>query len=339
MMKRIIVMMLVIAMAGAVLPAQEKADFPQVRTLEELKKLAEETAAGIKGRIGVYVLHVESGEEFGILQDEYFSLASVLKVPLLATLYKAIDDGYYSLDDRIVLTERMKTYGSGLLEAMKAGLNISVNDLQLLMMAVSDNTATDILFDLVGAERIKAYMEELGLKKTVVDLDTRKLILGYLGLEMENELTVQELGRVPAAYWMSEERRQRVKEFDGGLHDVSTPYEIGQIWAKMVRGELVSKEASEKMMETCRHHTGARLITRYLPFGVEVARKGGSLGRDWRETVLNDSGIVFMLNGEHIVVCVFGNDLESPEWEFEIAAGRISRAAYDYFISKKGQGN
>jgi beta-lactamase class A len=331
--------LLILTLCALASPAQEKADFPVVASLEALKQLAGEAAAGIDGKVGVYVLHVESGEEFGILQDEYFSLASVFKVPLLATLYKTIDEGYYSLDDRIVLTERMKTYGSGLLPAMKAGLNPSINDLQLLVIAVSDNTATDILFDLVGPERIADFMKELGLKKTIVDLDTRKLILGYLGLDMENELTIQELERVPAAYWMSDERRQRIEKFDSELHDVSTPYEIGQLWAMMVRGELVSKEASEQMLATCRHHTGARLITRYLPFGVEVARKGGSLGRDWRETVLNDSGVIFMLNGEHIVVCVFGNDLKSEEWEFEAAAGRISRAAYDYFAGKNKQGN
>ncbi|HUX08035.1 MAG TPA: serine hydrolase [Acidobacteriota bacterium] len=336
-MKKTLAMLLLLGVA-AVAFAQEEADFPPVTSLEELKKIAEETAAGIEGRVGVYVLHVESGEEFGIAESEYFGLASVFKVPLLVTLFKAIDEGYYSLDDRLVLTERMKTYGSGLLGAMKAGLNPSINDVQLLMMAVSDNTATDILFDLVGPERIAAYMAELGLTKTVVDLDTRKLILGYLGLDMDSELTREELGRVPEEYWMGAERQERMKQFDSELHDVSTPYEIGQIWAKMVRGEIVDRETSDTVMATCRHHTGARLITRYMPFGVSVARKGGSLGRDGRDTVLNDSGIIFMPDkAGHVVVCVFGNDLFSEGWKFEVAAGKISRAAYDYFHGKYKQ--
>jgi len=316
--------------------SQEKTEFPQVNSLEELESLVASIASGIEGKVGVYILYVESGEEVGINENEYFSLASVFKVPLLVTLHKKIDEGYFSLDDRIVLTERMKTYGSGLLPAMKAGLSISINDLQLLMIAVSDNTATDILFELVGADEIAKYMKELGLQKTIIDLDTRRLILGYLGLDMDEPLTIQELSRVTIEYWGSEERRKRMQEFDSELHDVSTPYEIGQIWAKMVRGEIVDKKTSDAVLETCRHHTGARLITRYLPFGISVARKGGSLGRDWRQTVLCDSGVIFLpAGGGHIVVCVFGNDLYSKWYEFEIAAGKISRAAFDYFTTRR----
>jgi beta-lactamase class A len=323
-----------LTLLSAIAFAQERLVFPKADSLDALQKVVEAEAGKVAGGVGVYILHVESGRTVTINADQQYQLASVFKIPVLVTLFKRIDEGYFSLDDRILLTEKMKTYGSGLLAAMKAGLDPSINDLQLLMMAVSDNTATDILFDLVGADEIAKYMKELGLEKTVIDLDTRALILGYLGLDMGNRLTIQELSRVPAEFWMSEERRKRMAEFDGEVHDFSTPREIGIILEKLVKGEIINREVSDQIIETLKHHTGARLITRFLPFGINVARKGGSLGRDWRQTVLNDSGIVF-LPGEagHLVVCVFGNDLQSPWYEFEEMVGYVTRYAYDYFVT------
>lgn len=332
----LLVVSVLVFIMGTILHAQEKLEFKQAKTLDELKSIVNSEVNKINGDVGVYILHVDTGEEVTINADKQYQLASVFKIPVLVTLFKRIDEGYFSLDDRIVLSERMKTYGSGLLAAMKAGLNLSINDLQLLMMAVSDNTATDILFELVGADQIAKYMTELGLKKTIIDLDTRALILGYLGLDMDNRLTRAELNRVPIAFWQSEERRRNMTQFDSEVHDFSTPREIGVLLAKLVKGEIINRETSDKIIDTLRHHTGARLITRFLPFGTTVARKGGSLGRDWKQTVLNDSGIVF-LPGEagHVVICAFGNGLESQWYEFEEMVGYISRYAYDYFTSRK----
>jgi hypothetical protein len=127
--------------------------------------------------------HVESGEAIGFNEQRRFQLASVFKIPVLVTLYKQIHLGRISLDDRIMFEQKMKTFGSGLMNDMKPGLNISIQDLQLLMMARSDNAATDILYRLVTPEAIQAYMKELGLNDTTISYDTRQLILAYLGLD------------------------------------------------------------------------------------------------------------------------------------------------------------
>lgn len=321
--------------ALATAQAQESTGFVQAESLEELQKLVARYAEQVPGRTGVYLLHVESGREVMVNGDVQFQLASVCKVPLLVTLYKQIDEGKYSLDDRVVLTQAMKTYGSGLLTVMRPGLNLTINDLQLLMMAVSDNTATDILFEMVGAPAIATYMRELGLTRTIIDLDTRALILGYLGLDMRQRLTIAQLDRVPAEVWGSEARRAAATAFDNTPHNWSTPREIGMIWAKLVRGEIVDRATSDTILATLRHHTGARLITRYLPFGVGAARKGGSLGRDGVGAVLLDSGVVFLPgDAGHLVVCVFGNDLSAEPYEFEIAAGLITRAGFDFFTAE-----
>ncbi len=181
---------------SAALPAPLFPQAPAFRvpgSRAELEQALTSQAATVRGRVGILVKHVESGESFGLREDERFQLASVFKIPVLLTLYKQISLGRISLDDRIMFEERMKTFGSGLMASMKPGLNISVQDLQLLMMARSDNTATDILFRLVTPQAIAVTMAELGLVATTVDYDTRQLILAYLGLDPGKPLTLAEL--------------------------------------------------------------------------------------------------------------------------------------------------
>src|SRR5512140_2434107 len=281
-----LVMLLLGALGG--LLAQDMS-FPVPRTRAELEQALRAQAAKVNGRIGVFVKHVESGETVGLGEGERFQLASVFKIPVLMTLHKEIHLGRISLDDRILFEERMKTYGSGLMTAMKPGLPISIQDLQLLMMARSDNTATDILFRLVTPEAIAATIAGLGLKDTTVDYDTRQLILAYLGLDPEKRLTIAELDQLPASTWTDPARAAAMKAFDASTHNTSTPRDIGALLEKCVKGEFVDRETSDRVLETMKHHTGAELILRYLPDSTEVARKGGSLGRSGENTVLLDA--------------------------------------------------
>ncbi len=310
-------------------------DFLVPKTKAELEKMVLEKINSIKGRSGVYIKHFESGEEIGVNAHERFQLASVFKIPLLFALFKQISLGRISLDDRIILSSRMKTYGSGLLTSMKPGLNLSIEDLQLLMMAESDNTATDILFDLVSKEAVAEYMKELGLKKTTIDYNTRELILAYLGLDPLQPLTIEELRLVPDSFWESDECRKNQTAFDHSEHDTSTPFEIGLLLEKCLRGEIVNKEMSDKILETMKHHTGAELILRFLPFGTIIARKGGSLARYGNYTVLNDAGIIWLpSDAGRLIICIFTNNLNELHYELKDKIGLVSRAAYDYFLEK-----
>ena len=309
--------------------------FRSPKTKAELEAAVRDGAASIKGAVGVYMKHVESGETVGLNETRRFQLASVFKIPVLITLFRQIHLGKYSLDDRILFAESMKTFGSGLMSSMKPGLNISVQDLQLLMMARSDNTATDILYDMVTPEAIQAYMKELGLKDTTIDLDTRGLILGYIGLDPANRLTPAELGQLPRSVWTSPEREARQKAFESSTHNTSTPCDIGALLEKCVKGEIVDRATSDQALETMKQHTGAELILRYLPFSTEIARKGGSLSKDGEDSVLLDSAVIWLPKGAgHLVMCVWGNDLKEVHYELKHKMGLIARAGYDYFLAK-----
>lgn len=324
---------LVLAAAGGL--AAQDMSFPVPRTRAELEQALHAQAAKVKGRIGVFIKHVESGETVGLGEGERFQLASVFKIPVLMTLHKQIHLGRVSLDDRILFEERMKTYGSGLMTAMKPGLQISIQDLQLLMMAKSDNTATDILFGLVTPEAIAATITELGLKDTTVDYDTRRLILAYLGLDPAKRLTIAELDQLPASVWADPARQAAMKAFDASSHNTSTPKDIGFLLEKCVKGEFVDRETSDRVLETMKHHTGAELILRYLPDSTDVARKGGSLGRSGENSVLLDSAVIWLPEkAGTLIICLFGNDLQEVHYEIKHKMGLMARAAYDYFLAK-----
>jgi beta-lactamase class A len=331
-------MLPIVALLGAVLAlpgAAAESAFKVPASKAELDGIVRAQAASVKGTFGVYIKHVESGEWTGVNENRRFSLASVFKVPLLLTLYREADLGHVSLDDRIVLEDRMKTYGSGLLVDLAPGLNLTVHDLAVLMMARSDNTATDILFDLVTPGKIAAYMAELGLKSTTVDMSTRQLILGYLGLDPARPLTIRELEKLPPAVWARPEVLERQKAFGTSEHDTSTPLEIGLLYEKCLKGEVVDRAASDAILDVLKVHTGAEVILRYLPAETPIARKGGSLGRGGENTVFNDSGIVWLPGrAGRLVICLFGNDLREVHYELKHKMGVIARAAYDYYTSR-----
>jgi beta-lactamase class A len=313
--------------------------FKAPKTRAELESAVKAGAASIKGVVGVYMKHVESGEAVGLNENRRFQLASVFKIPVLVTLFRQIHLGKVSLDDRINFEQKMKTFGSGLMGSMKPGLNISVQDLQLLMMARSDNTATDILYDLVSQPAIAAYMSELGLKNTTIDMDTRGLILAFLGLDPTNRMTPAELGQLPESVWKDPERLSRQKAFEASTHNTSTPSDIGLLLEKCVKGEVVDRETSDRILETMKSHTGAELILRYLPFSTEIARKGGSLAKDGEDTVLLDSAVIWLPDGAgHLIVCIWGNDLNEVHYELKHKMGLIARAGYDYFLAKNKKG-
>jgi len=116
------------------------------------------------GTIGVYTRNIESGEEIGYRADDAFPMASVLKIPLLVHLFRSVDAGKFSLNERLEMGEADWRDGSGLLTHLNPGLKPTLHDLMTLMIAVSDNEATDKLLGMVGAQNVTATMRALDRK-------------------------------------------------------------------------------------------------------------------------------------------------------------------------------
>lgn len=141
----------------------------------------QEPAAGVVARIGVaaadlakggYVRaqqdRAASGVRAGLSHraDEKFPAASTLKVFVLQALLEAVAAGRRRLDERLVLQRDDAVTGSGVLKMLSAGTALSLLDLATLMIAVSDNTATNMLIDLLGLEAIMASVRANGWTDT-----------------------------------------------------------------------------------------------------------------------------------------------------------------------------
>jgi len=107
-------------------------------------------AAGFSGTLGVWALSLDTGEIIEWNPTDTFPAASTIKVPILYEVYRQSGQGRFSLTDPQTLRAEDIVPGSGILKDLTPGLVLPVKDLATLMIIVSDNTATNMLIDLVG---------------------------------------------------------------------------------------------------------------------------------------------------------------------------------------------
>ncbi len=291
-------------------------------TLLERIREAEE---GFEGVLGVAVKHLGTGEEASLRGEELFPTASVFKVPVIVELFRQAEAGRLSLEERIALRDIDKVPGSGILKELTEGLEVSVRDLASLMMILSDNTATDLIVELVGMDNVNSTLRELELEKTTVVADCRDILFDLVGLDdlPEGEKTL-------AAY---EERAEEGVE--GGSwslgverNDVTTPNEMGRLLEMIVEGEAAGRESCDAILEImARCQTGAYRIPKYLPSEeVRLFRKTGSLSG-----IRNDVGVVEMRKtGERYIIACFTRGAVDV-YAAEEAIAQASKNVYECF--------
>jgi len=122
-------------------------------------------AARVDGVVGYAVLDVASGDRFGRLDTAVFPTASTIKLAIVYELFKQEHEGRVRLDQTIVLDRTKAVGGSGVLNELGTP-TLSVRDYATLMVVLSDNTATNVLIELLGMENVTRRMAALGLPAT-----------------------------------------------------------------------------------------------------------------------------------------------------------------------------
>jgi beta-lactamase class A len=154
-----------VVLALAVSPLAAAAPTPVARELlDRLRTTIERQAAALDGVAGVYVEDLATGAAIALRAEQVFPQASAIKLPILWELLARADEGAIDLDAR---ARRPAAEGmGGLLDAFSPELELSARDLAALMIAYSDNGATNALIDRLGMERVTARMASLGLGET-----------------------------------------------------------------------------------------------------------------------------------------------------------------------------
>ena len=288
------------ASAAAAQPAQQ----PPPSSLDRLKASIERTTTSVNATWGIYVKSLDTGEEIAINADRQMDTMSVIKIPLMVEAFAQIKAGKFTLADRYTLTKEDIIGGTGVIRMLDPGDVFTVKDLLTLMNVVSDNTATDVLYRMVGGpEAVNKRMLELGLKQTVAPANARAWFDAL------------------AAVGDSAKFHREAKHPFG----LSTPREIGTLLEQMERGTLVDKASSDLMLQMMRGQIYRTRIPRFLS-GFRVPHKTG----DFLPFIANDVGVLES-PGATIVVSIFTANHFGNGWALEEAIGQISAEIAAYF--------
>jgi hypothetical protein len=194
---------------------------PAPAPLQRLQASIETTTRSINATWGIYVKSLETGEEITINADRQMETMSTIKIPLMIEVLEQVKAGTFKLGDKYTFVEADSQPGTGTIQRLDPGAVMTVKDLLTLMIIVSDNTATEVLYRMVGGPAaVNARMAKLGLK------DTRAM-------------------NVPSKWFpqlraaASPEQFYRDKKFPFGF---STPREMGRLLEMMERGTLVDSK-------------------------------------------------------------------------------------------------
>jgi beta-lactamase class A len=284
-----------------------------------------------RGQVGVAIKHVQSGAEVMINADRTYPMASTYKIPILVELFYQRAEGKISLNDRIEV-EPVHVHPGGTIALLLngPGLQMSVHNLINLMMRVSDNSATDILLGRLGAANVTERMKGMGLDKIRVDRSTLEMIMDQEGLDFATygNLPFPELRERLAAIDAQTAARADAR-FNETEKDVGTPRQMTTLLEKIHRGEIVDRASSDEIIEFMNYSMiGQTRIPALLPAGTRVVHKTGSISGS-----TNDAGIVYLPNGDHLLITVFTKDAKAPAGERERVIAEISRLAYNFFVS------
>ncbi|MBK6797582.1 MAG: serine hydrolase [Acidobacteria bacterium] len=202
----------------------------------------EKIASNMDGVMGVAIKDLTSGEEIRLNDQLTFPTGSSIKIPVLIELHKQALEGKYKLSDLRWVENKDKVAGSGVIQNFSDhGSQLSLYDLAVLMITLSDNTATNILIDQVGMSNVNRTLDEAGL--SLIRLK-RKMI------------DIQASAR--------------------GDENISTPRDAMLMMEKLFKGEFVNRKLGDDVLKMLKLRKSSS-IPRLLPGNIEIANKPGGI--------------------------------------------------------------
>jgi beta-lactamase class A len=251
---------------------------------------------GFNGEAGVYVKNLRTKKTVSIQADSLFPTASMIKVSILAGIMAKLESGDLQYHQVLEYRDSLLYAGVDLLGSFKGGEKIELSKLMMLMMTMSDNTASLWLQGLAGGGvRINEILDSLGFRSTRVNSRTA-------GREADRHI------------------------YGWGQ---TTPKEMAILFEKIYRGEIFGRKASERMLRLMgRDYWDEYALSQVPPF-VFAACKGGAVDASRSETVL-----VMAPHGPYIF-SVTTKNLKDTTWagnnEGWVLARKLSRLLWNYY--------
>lgn len=274
-------------------PQMEKTSYPADSLLQhKIEHLVE----GFRGDVGIYVRHLPSGRSAAVNPDTLFPTASMVKVPILLKIFDRIEKGEVKYDQKLVYRDSLLYEGVDLLGSFKDGEEILLKKVVMLMITMSDNTASLWLQHLAGTgTAINDWLERHGYSGTRVNSRT-------------------------------EGRHDDWQRYGWGQ---TTPREMAELLVMIRQGRAVSPAASEEMYRVLtRIYWNGEALSQ-IPPTVQAASKQGAVSQSRSEVVLVNAP-----HGDY-VFSILTNNQEDTGWENDnegfVLIRDLSRILWNHF--------
>ncbi len=219
----------------------------------KLQKQVEDLIRGFNGDIGIYIHDLKHNRTVSINADTIFPTASIVKIPILIGIMSKIQAGELNYHQRLMFTDSLRySEGDDILSNFKDSSTIELSKVMMLMITISDNCASLWLQGLSGGgTKINLLLDSLGFKATRVNSRTPG---------RENNRNLYGWGQ-------------------------TSPREMATLMEQIVKGEVVSKELSEKMLRLLSRQYWDEEALSQIPAGVFVADKNGAVDGSRNEVV------------------------------------------------------
>jgi beta-lactamase class A len=209
---------------------------------EKLEAKIEQVDRNLDGVMGAAIEDLTTGDHYFLREDDVFAQASSIKITILANLYLQAQQGKLKLSDLYTVQSSDLVPDSDIMNGLTPGVTrVTLRDLATMMVAVSDNAATNVLIDRVGMQNVNAMLDSLALTHTRL---RRKM--------MDLEAAKQ------------------------GRENISTPREMMTLLDAIYHGKLLNKESTDDFFKVLSTNKDS-WIPRELPAGLKIANKPGSL--------------------------------------------------------------
>jgi beta-lactamase class A len=241
-MKQTIVLVLIFASAAWAQTPPSSTSQKQRGMSLKLEDTIKDVDRRLDGYIGVAILDLTSGETIFYHADDVFPTASSIKIPVLAELYRQAEKGTLKLQDIYTVRAEDDVEDSAIFNGLVPGVTkLTLRDLAQMVVAVSDNAATNVLIDRVGMQNVNSLLQSLSLTKT-------KLQRKMMDLQAAKE----------------------------GRENLATPREFMMLMEAIYRGRVLNKQSTEDFLKLLSTRKGSP-FQRALGEEVRVADKHGEL--------------------------------------------------------------
>jgi beta-lactamase class A len=252
---------------------------------------------GFAGTVALHARNLDTGREVGLEPDRRVRTASTIKLPIACALAAEVAAGRARWDERLVIRAQDKVSGSGVLSEFTDGESVSLRDAMVLMIVVSDNTATNLILDRIKADTVNEFMASLGFEAT----HSMRKIRGD-GTQLK-----------PAEGWSREGDKAENKRFGIGS---STPREMVRLLELLEQGKIVDAATSRELLAVLERQQYKDGIGRKAG-ELRVASKSGSL-----DALRSDVGIVYSPAGR-IAIAITVDDMPAIDYSPENVGNRL----------------